>query len=299
MKSIDETAELRAGVAYALLAYVLWGLIPIAFKWVEEVAALGIIAHRIIWSMLLTFFILLLQKNWQQFIAVLKSPKILGGLMLSSSLIALNWLVFVWAVNHDRILETSLGYYITPLISVILGMFFLGERLRRLEWLALSFAMAGSAWLFIGYGTLPWVSLVLAVSFGLYGLIRKKLPVNAINGLFTETLILFPFAMVYVFWFESSDPNGFYLGSSELRLLLIGLGLVTTVPLVAFAAGARRLPLGTIGFLQYLAPSISLIVAVFLYQEPFTRDHLISFSLIWVGLILYSIQVVVMRKKIP
>ncbi len=279
--------ERHAGLLYALLAYTLWGLLPAVFKWMQDISVWVILVHRIIWTALFTGLLVVFSRSWPALRAML-NRKHLGWLGLSSLLIGFNWLLFVWAVDQSRIMETSLGYYITPLMNVLLGMLFLRERIQGLEWLALTLAAGGTAWLVISHGSLPWVSLSLAITFGFYGLVRKHLAVSALHGLFLETLFLLPLALLALPWVDGGSAHGFLQGNWLERQQLMLLGIITTIPLMAFAAATRRLPLATVGMVQYLAPTLSLLLAVLVYDEPFTQAHKVSFTLIWAGLAVYS-----------
>lgn len=286
----------REGIAAALGAYVLWGLFPIYFKQLEGVPALEVIAHRILWCLL--FMLLLLGARgrlapvWQH----ARTPRTLGRAALAGGLVMTNWFVFVWAVGENRILETSLGYFITPLIIIVMGVVVLGERLRPRQWLAVSFAVAGVAIEGWRIGGLPWVSLALAGTFGSYGLLRKQLPVDAAGGLLLETACAVPFAAAYLAWLGGSGSFGNVLHTD---LLLAAAGVLTAIPLLLFAIGARRLPLATVGFLQYVAPSLSFLVAIFLYDEPMNAARLTAFAAIWAGLALYSADLILSGKRRP
>ncbi len=277
----------QSGLLYALLAYTLWGLLPVLFKWMEGFSVWVILVHRIIWTAVFTGLLIALGRSWPTLKALCVRNN-LRWLALSSVLIGFNWLLFVWAVDQSRILETSLGYYITPLINVLLGMLFLGEKIHGKEWLALMLAFLGTGWLVLNHGSLPWVSLSLAITFGFYGLVRKHLAVSALHGLFLETLFMLPLALLALPWVDGGSAHGFLQGSWLERNQLMLLGVVTTIPLTAFAAATRRLPLATVGMVQYLAPTLSLLLAVFVYGEPFTPAHKVSFMLIWAGLAVYS-----------
>jgi len=244
------------GVIYALCAFLIWGICPLYFKLLTEVPAAEILTHRIIW--------------------------------LSALLVAGNWLLFIWAVNHNHLLEASLGYYINPLFNILLGMLFLGERLRRLQWAAVLLAAIGVVIQVLLIGHLPWIALTLASSFGIYGLIRKKIPVDAQTGLFVETLLLLPLALIYLFGIADSATSDLSLNSSQLNLLLLAAGVVTTIPLLLFTAGARLIPLSTLGFIQYLGPSIMFLLALFYYGEPVQAAKLVTFGFIWSALALFS-----------
>lgn len=284
----------REGIAAALGAYVLWGLVPIFFKQLGGVPALEIIAHRVLWSLLLVAALLAargaLIGAWRH----ARNPRILLHAASAAALVMTNWLVFVWAVNADRILETSLGYFITPLLSIVLGVVVLHERLRPRQWLAVALAVIGVALEGWRIGEVPWVSLALAATFGSYGLLRKQLPVDAAGGLFLETACATPFAVLYLFWLGQSGSFG---STPSHDALLVASGPVTAIPLLLFAIGARRLPMTTLGFLQYTAPSISLLVAIFFYGEPMSVARLLAFAAIWTGLALYTADLLLQKKS--
>ena len=283
-----EDKDLRQGVIFALAAYTIWGIAPVYFKSVAHVPAFEVLVHRIIWSVVFLLLFIGATGRLGKVMAVFKQPRLLGGLVVTALIISLNWLVFIWAVAEGRILETSLGYFINPLISVFLGMVFLSERLRPMQWLALSFAAMGVLYQLIEFGSLPWVGLVLAFSFGFYGLLRKQLVVEAVPGLFIETLIVLPVGLIALGWMQSEGTLVFGHQSLQTDLLLIAAGLVTTFPLLFFAGAARRLALSMIGFFQYLAPSITFVLAVYVYEEPLDSSKLVTFALIWLGLLLFT-----------
>lgn len=275
-----------AGVACAVGAFGLWGLFPLYFKTVAHVPAPEVLSHRILWSVLFVALLLWLLRQWPAVFAALRDRPTLLRLLVSALLIALNWLVFIWAVAHDRVLEGSLGYFITPLVSVLLGRLVLGETLTRLQWLAVVLAAAGVAWMLAGIGRLPWVSLLLAATFGSYGLVRKTTVVAAAPGLFVETLLLAAPALGFLLWL--GDDGVFGHGTLASDGLLAAAGLVTAIPLILFAQAARRLRLASVGLFQYITPTGHLLLAVLVFGEPFTPDHAISFGCIWLALALYS-----------
>ncbi len=288
--------QARSGLVYALSAYIFWGLAPLYFKWLEHVSAAEIIAHRIVWSLLLLIFILLVSGKLGSLKTLL--PK-LPWLVVSAILISANWLIFVWAVTHERISETSLGYYINPLVSVLLARLFLSERLSPLQIVAFVFAGCAVLIRLMSYGQLPWVALVLAFSFGFYGLVRKNINVGAVSGLAMETAMLCPLAIAYLMWLNVNDSLSFATVDVQTTGLLIMAGIITTFPLLCFAAAVVRLSLITIGILQYIAPSMSLVLAVLLYNEPFGLIDGISFVFIWVGLVIFSYDGYRRREKYP
>jgi len=285
----------REGLAYALAAYTMWGLAPLYFVLVEFAAPTEIIVHRIFWSLLLLLGILWVRGNLK-LLRELK-PRQLVWLGLSGALLAINWWVFVWALQNERVMETSVGYYINPLISVVLGVFVLGERLRRWQWIAVAIVALGLVNEVLVAGSLPIVALVLATSFGFYGLVRKYLGVEAVLGIAVETLLMLPFALFGFYWLidagEMKQPEA---GGAGLFYLALG-GLVTSMPLLCFNAAAVRLPLVVLGLIQYLAPSITLLLAVFYYSEPFTSSKAVTFSLVWAGLAVFSIEGMLRYRK--
>jgi chloramphenicol-sensitive protein RarD len=287
-------AAAREGVAAALGAYALWGLVPIFFKQLGNVPALEIIAHRVVWSLLLVGGLLAVRGQLTPVWRHARNPRTLLRAAIAAALVMTNWLVFVWAVNVDRILETSLGYFITPLVSIVLGVLVLHERLRTRQWIAVALALIGVALEGWRMGGLPWVSLVLAATFGSYGLLRKQLPVDAAGGLLLETACAAPFALAYLLWLGSSGNFG---QTTATDTLLIASGAVTAIPLLLFAIGARRLPLATMGFLQYVAPSLSFLVAIVYYGEAMNLARLFAFIAIWTGLALYTADMLLHRRQ--
>jgi chloramphenicol-sensitive protein RarD len=291
----SETADQRcgnapAGIVYALFAYLGWGAIPLYFKQVAAVDALEIIVHRILWSFVCTGLILLLFRRSAGLKSLWCRRRRFLSLGLSGGFIAVNWLIFAWAVVNNRVLETSLGYFINPLFSVVLGVVLLGERLRPWQLAAVVLAAAGVINLAVHEAGLPWVSLSLAFSFGMYGLLRKQINIDALTGLFVETCWLTPLALGYFVWLLHTDTNVFGGGEPRLSAWLMLAGPVTTAPLLFFAAGARRLNLSMLGFLQYLTPSLSFLLAVLVFNEPFGGVRLLTFLFIWAGLLLFSID---------
>ncbi|MFW5487169.1 MAG: EamA family transporter RarD [Desulfovibrio sp.] len=282
----DKTAM---GAAYAVTAFVLWGLLPVYWKALLAVPPVEIFCHRVVWSLLFTALIITLQKRWGEIRAITVCPKILGMLLISCTLVCGNWLLYIWAVNTGHVLETSLGYYINPLVNALLGVIFLKDRLPRLQIAAIGLAFLGVLNLLWGYGHMPWVALGLAFSFAFYGLVRKVVPAAPLPGLFFETLYAgIPSIFILSYWqFNGSAALG-HLGA-QTDLLLIGAGVVTTAPLLAFAGAAKKMSLTTLGFFQYLSPSLAFLLGVFVYHETFTSTHLVTFLLIWTGIALYSI----------
>ncbi|MET1077124.1 MAG: EamA family transporter RarD [Pseudomonas sp.] len=284
------TVNPRRGYLLGLTAYVIWGLFPLYFKAIAAVPALEIIVHRVLWSALCGLLLLMVWKHPGWWRELRQNPRRLAVLAASGSLIAVNWLTYVWAVNNGRMLEASLGYYINPLLNVLLGMLLLGERLRPLQWLAVACAVVGVAQQVWQVGSLPWVSLVLALSFGFYGLIRKQAPVAALPGLVVETWLLLPIALGWLLLHPAATSSQAAFWSTSQALWLAAAGPITLVPLLCFNAAARHLPYTTLGFLQYLAPTLVLLQAVFLYDEHLAPSTLLAFVFIWIGLALYSVD---------
>ncbi|WP_027856838.1 EamA family transporter RarD [Marinobacterium jannaschii] len=287
---MQDNQEYRRGIGYAIAAYGMWGLVPIYFKAVDQVSALEVVSHRIIWSVLFLLLLLGIGRRWHDLKQLLGNRKLVSGLALSALVVSSNWLVFIWAVAQERILETSLGYFINPLVSVFMGMLFLQERLRPGQWLAISLAAGAVGYQLVLLGSLPWVALALAFSFGTYGLLRKKIQVDAILGLFVETLLMLPFALGYLLWLQTQGQLQFGHDGTDITALLALAGIVTSLPLLAFTAAARRLSLTLIGLLQYIGPTITFMLAVFYYHEPLDSDRLLTFILIWLALLLFTAE---------
>jgi chloramphenicol-sensitive protein RarD len=280
-------SALIAGVA----AFTTWGLIPGYWKLLKAVPATEILAHRFVWTTLFLTALLSWQRRWKEVAANARSRRAVLYCLASGSAVSINWFLFIWAVNIGRVIETSLGYFMTPLVNVLFGAIFLRERLSRLQFLSVSLATVAVLNLTFGYGRFPWVALSLCLSFGLYGFLRKKSGTAAIPGLFFETILLVPIAVGYLVFLGANGALVFGRADAWLTILLISTGIVTAVPLVWFGYAARHLPLTTVGFLQYLAPTGSFFLGVFAYHEPFTRGHLITFSLIWIALAIFSFDV--------
>ncbi|POZ63549.1 EamA family transporter RarD [Chromobacterium alticapitis] len=286
--NVSSSRDAGRGVLYTVGAFVCWGLFPLYWKPLHAIPALQILCHRIVWSALFVALILTALGQWGDVRAALRRPRQLGVFALSSSVLSLNWLIYIWAVNAGHVVEGSLGYFINPLFNVLLGRVFLGERLSRPQSLAIGVAAAGVAWLTFSAGSLPWIALSLAATFGLYGLLRKMAPLPSLPGLALETFLMSPLALAALLWFAWRGDGAFgHLGWNR-DLLLMGAGVVTAVPLLMFAAGARRLKLATVGVIQYIGPTIQLALGVLLFGEPFGADRALGFSLIWAALLLYS-----------
>ncbi|MFZ6027468.1 MAG: EamA family transporter RarD [Chloroflexota bacterium] len=288
---------MNKGVLYAFGAYFLWGFFPIYWKLLKQVAAVQVIAHRIVWSFVLLVAFLTLTAQWQKFRAVAFKPRVVAIYLFSAVLVTLNWLVYVWGVNAGFVVETSLGYFINPLLSVLLGVLFLRERLRRVQWLAVGLAAFGVAYLTFAHGQLPWIALSLAVSFGLYGLVKKMAPLSSLYGLTLETGLVFLPAAAFLAYSDVAGQGAFLHVPWSTNLFLVGAGLVTVVPLLMFAAAARLVPLSVIGIMQYMTPTFQFLLGVFLYKEPFTRERMIGFAFVWVALFVFWGESVYSRQK--
>jgi chloramphenicol-sensitive protein RarD len=279
----------RGGLALGLGAYLLWGVLPLYFKALAGVGAVEIVAHRIVWSLFFLAALVTLRTRWPAIRAAVTTPRVLMTLALTSALIGVNWLVYIYAVMSGHVLEGSLGYYLNPLVNVLLGVVLLKERLSRFQMIAVGLAAAGVAVLAAGAGEALWISLTLAASFALYGYLRKVATVDSLEGLSIETTILVPLALGYIFWLEGSGA-GHFLDTRRVDILLILGGAVTAIPLLLFTAAARRLPYSTLGFLQYIAPSLQFLLAVLVFGEPLTTAHLVCFAAIWTALAIFVFE---------
>ncbi|MDD4238525.1 MAG: EamA family transporter RarD [Desulfotomaculaceae bacterium] len=290
---IDQTDERLIGMAATAGAYLLWGILPLYWKLVNLVSPFEILAQRITWSFFFMVLILLSTRKLRSFLGELYEIsfklKKLSGIAIASLLISVNWLTYIWAVNSNHIIETSLGYYINPLVSVLLGVIVLKERLSFWQMVSFFLAMLGVLNLTFHFGSFPWVALVLAITFGLYGLCKKMIHLGAITGITLETLLVTPLALLYLNYVHNNGVGFFGFAHPGISGLLAGAGVVTAVPLILFASGARRLPLSTMGFLQYIAPTIALFLGVFIFHEPFTAVHMVSFTFIWAALTVFSL----------
>lgn len=289
-----------AGLFAGAGAFFIWGILPCYWKALKSVPAAEILCHRMFWSLVFVAIVLTMWRRWKEVFAALTSRKNILFFMCSSSLLAVNWLTYIWGVNAGFVLEASMGYYINPLVNVLLGFIFFQDRLRRFQILAIILAVAGVANLVINYGRFPWIALTLAFSFGLYGLIRKLVRVESLPGLCAESFFMSVPALVFLIWRHLSGAGALGAGAFEVDALLIGAGAVTAVPLLLFAFCARRLRLVEVGILQYLAPTCMFLLGVFIFGEPFTLVHLITFVCIWTGIAIYSIETVCyMRRHTP
>ncbi|MDO9254200.1 MAG: EamA family transporter RarD [Bacteroidales bacterium] len=294
--SVQQQKLYKSGLVYALISYGIWGIFPLYWKMLLHVPPQQILAHRVIWSLIFLFLMLVWRRD-RIFLQYLSSPKILGTLLLSGALIGGNWFTYIYAVNNNHIVDASLGYYINPMVNVLLGVVFMKERLSRIQIIAVAFAFAGVAYLTFHYGRIPILSLVLAFSFGLYGLIRKKANLQSMPGLMVETLLLAPVALWYL-WHVNTLGTGSFGYSSRLNDILLMLGgPVTAIPLFWFGIAATRIPLSTLGFIQYLSPTIQLLIGIFVFSEHFDMAYMISFGLVWVGLGIYTYSVILTMKQ--
>lgn len=280
---------MKKGILYGIGAYLAWGFFPIYWKFLHHVPAIQLIGHRIIWSCLLLLVVIVLTKQWDEFRKTV-NLKVLRIYTIAAILIGINWLVYVWAVNANFIVETSLGYFINPLLSVLMGVIFLKERLRIAQWIPVVLAAIGVTYLTFIYGRLPYIALTLAFSFGLYGLVKKLSPLGSLYGLTIETAILFVPALIYLIAMEANSTAAFLHTGISSDLLMIGAGVVTTIPLLMFASAAKSIPLWVVGLLQYIAPTIQFLLGVFLYKEPFSQYQLIGFGIVWAALIFFVVE---------
>ena len=287
------------GIWYAVGAYLLWGLLPVYWKQLVHVPATQLIAHRILWS-----FLILVAINFLTPVPKPDAPRGLSRRLLrtyavAAMLVGINWFTYVWAVNSGFVVETSLGYFINPLVSVALGVIVLRERLRPVQWIAIGLAAAGVLYLTVAYGALPWIALVLAFSFGGYGLAKKTAPLGSVSGLTLETAILLPIAAGYLIFVEHRGTGAFLHDGWPSDVLLVGTGVVTTLPLLFFASAVRRIPLALLGVLQYIAPTLQLMFGVLVYREPFTSAQLVGFSMVWAALGLAGVESLAARRRLP
>lgn len=293
----EQQQRTRQGILLAVGAYTMWGIAPIYFKSLSEVSPLEILSHRVVWSFFLLAFLLHLGRSWRNVRDTLTSKPKMTYLVATSLLVGVNWLIFIWAVNANHMLDASLGYYINPLINVVLGMIFLGERLRKLQWFAVGLAAIGVLIQIVAFGSIPVVAIALAFSFGFYGLLRKKVSLEAQTGLFIETLVMLPAAAIYLLFIADSATSDLSANPISLNLLLIAAGIVTTLPLLCFTGAATRLKLSTLGFFQYIGPSLMFLLAVLIYGEAFTTDKAVTFAFIWGALVIFSFDGLRHNKK--
>ena len=284
------------GIIYAIGAYVAWGLFPIYWKLLTHVPALQLLGHRILWSFILLVGIILLTRRWADFRSRI-TPKMLRIYLAAALLIGVNWLTYVWAINAGFIIETSLGYFINPLLSVLLGVIFFRERLRPLQWIPILLAAAGVLYLTLSYGSLPWIALTLAVTWGFYGLVKKAAPLGSLYGVALETGILFLPALGFLIFADLSGSGVFLHTGIRIDLLLAGAGVVTTIPLLMFASAAQRISLSMIGILQYISPTMQFLIGFLVYHESFSKSRMIGFGIIWLALIVFWLENNLARQR--
>ena len=281
---------MNKGTLYAIGAYGLWGLLPLYWRALHDVPALEILAHRVVWALLITLGLVVLRREGRGLLGAFAKPRVVGVFAVSALLLSVNWFVYIWAVNAGHVVETSLGYFINPLVNVALGVLFLHERLRPGQAVAVVIALIGVLYLTFLYGSPPWIALALAGSFGAYGLIRKTASLESLAGLTLETLLIAPLALGYLLFLEYGGQSAFLHASVPTSALLIGAGLVTAVPLLLFGAGARKITLTTLGLLQYIAPTIQFMLGITVFGEPLSPQRLIGFSLVWLALAIYTVE---------
>ncbi|MEP6894353.1 MAG: EamA family transporter RarD [Chloroflexota bacterium] len=281
---------MNKGIWYGVGAYILWGFFPIYWKFLHPVSALQVIGHRIGWSFIMLVIYIAATKQWLAFRSVAFNPKTIAIYAIASVLLSVNWLIYVWGVNSGFIVETSLGYFINPLLSVLLGVVFLRERLRPIQWIPVGLAAVGVIYLTFVYGHLPWIALSLAFSFGFYGFVKKLSPLGSLYGLTLETGIVFPVALIYLIVVGINGSGAFLHDGTFIDVLLIGAGLVTTIPLLMFASAAKQIPLTIVGLLQYIAPTLQFLIGVFIYKEAFDFSHFIGFAIVWLALIIFVVE---------
>ena len=288
---------MNKGVLYGVAAYLMWGFFPIYIKALQVVSSLQIMLHRVVWSFLFVMLLILLRREWPRFKDSLRKPRVLLTYTLTAVLLVVNWLIFIYGINSGQVVETSLGYFINPLLSVALGVVFLRERLRPMQWFPVGLAALGVLYLTLQYGSLPWIALGLAFSFGIYGLIKKIAPLGSLHGLSLETGIIFIPALLFLLYTESQGNGSFGHLGWNVTLLLAFAGVVTALPLLLFGLAARSIPLTQLGILQFIAPTVQFLLGIFLYQEPFTVTRLVGFTIIWLALLIFTLEGMYERRK--
>jgi chloramphenicol-sensitive protein RarD len=288
---------MNKGILYGIGAYVMWGVLPIYWKLIQSVPALEIVGHRMLWSFVFVFLVVTLRREWQTIVIVRKQPKILLTYLVTAVILTVNWLTYIWAVNSGYIVESSLGYFINPLVNVLLGVIFLRERLRLWQWVSVGLALLGVLYLTISYGALPWISLVLAFSFGFYGLIKKTAPLGSIPGFTIETGFMVLPALGWLLYLEFVGRGAIGHQPTFVSLMLILAGVATGLPLLWFGEAARRVRLSTLGFMQYIAPTFQFLIGVIIYGEDFSQDRVIGFCIIWAALLIFSLDGVTQHRK--
>ncbi|MCA9839324.1 MAG: EamA family transporter RarD [Trueperaceae bacterium] len=295
---MNQDKSQATGILNALFAYIIWGLLPIYWKLIHSVNELEILSHRAIWSCLFLFAIIAFRREFRQFVLALRQPKAIATMGITTILIALNWLIYIWSVNNGFVIETSLGYFINPLISVLMGVVFLKERLRAAQWLAIVVAAAGVLYLTFSYGKPPVLALTLAFTWALYGFTKKFAPLGSLYGLAIETALLLVPALLFLGYLEARGSASFLHGGVPLDLLLMGTGLATTIPLLLFASAVQRIPLSLIGIMQYIAPTLQFMLGRFVYKEAFSLAQFFGFTLVWLALAIFLTENLMRRKKL-
>lgn len=288
----------RRGVLYAVGCYLIWGLVPLYWKTMQDVPAIDILANRMVWSLGVVLFLLALHREWRWIGSALRSRHVVLTYLGAALLLSFNWYVYIWSVNHGYVVESSLGYFITPLANVLLGVVFLRERLRPWQWASVGLAAAGVLYLTVGYGRPPWIALALAASFGLYGLLKKQAPLEALRGLVLETSFMFLPALAFLLWRTAAGAGSFGTMGLTTSLLLMSTGLITIFPLLWFASAARLIPLSMMGVLQYISPTMTFILGLVVFHEPFTATKLVGFVIIWAALALYWVEGAIRRNRL-
>ncbi len=290
---------MNRGVLYAIGAYLIWGFLPIYWKTLKQVPPLEILNNRVVWSLVFLGILITARKNWLPLRQAITRPRVVLVYGMAACLLAVNWLTYIWGVNAGYIVETSLGYFINPLVNVLLGVLFLREKLRPLQWLPIGMAAAGVLYLTFSVGNLPWIALVLAFTFGFYGLVKKTAPLGSQHSLTLETGILFIPSLAYLAFISLQGSGGYAQYDAKTNLLLVFTGVVTAVPLLLFGTAARSIPLSALGLLQYIAPTCQFLIGVLIYNEPFTKYSLIGFSIIWTALALYWLEGFLAHRQAP
>jgi chloramphenicol-sensitive protein RarD len=288
---------MNKGVLSGIAAYLIWGFFPIYLKALLVVPAIQIMLHRVVWAFVFVTLVVILRKRWPGIRNSLRSPRVILTYTMTAILLSVNWLIYIYGINSGQVVETSLGYFINPLLSVALGVIILHEHLRPMQWLPVGLAGLGVLYLTLQYGTLPWIALALAFSFGMYGLIKKIAPLGSVDSLFVETGIIFLPALFYVFLSENQGTGAFGHQGWQISVLLVFSGVVTAFPLLLFGRAARSIPLSLLGILQYIAPTVQFLLGIFLYQEPFSLTRLVGFAIIWLALLIFSLEGFLNHRK--
>lgn len=295
--SAVSAAQAKTGALAAFVCYLLWGIVPLYWTQLAAVHPLELIAHRNLWSLVFVLALVGVQGGIGEIRAVLANRGRVAINFASGALLTMNWLIYVWGVNTGHVVECGLGYFFVPLVNVAVGRFFLNERLRRLQWIAIAFAAGGVAWLIVQLGHAPWIALGLAASWSAYSLLRKRSPLGPLVGLTVETLLVAPLALTFLVWLHFTGTGSFGRADLRTNLLIMSSGVITAIPLLLFAFGARRIRLSTLGILQYVAPTVQIALGLLVYHEPFSRERAESFGLIWFGLVLYTVDSLLTQRR--